>query len=419
MRNPEPLAHHYVSHIGLLGPNSDQEFWELAKPLLPELSDFYPIQFWRHETTGNLWEANLFASDDNGRTENIFFDARSVPSFRGIKPSQEVPSDGSLLSTFTEYVRQDLPAGLTSRIAIMVNRPYDAAQRYFQLKIIADQSPEFSPEVIIRPEGNCFWIDEMVPNARVVDRMYLGQLEGLDPDPNASVIQCIKSAPGDEYKWRGELRQKIRQWCADSEPRQKPDRSISILISWELEKRVFVRQNEFLDYILSSSRNNFSSVNLFVNGMTGGVDGGAINSQIDEAEAALTEKLVRKHAHVAEVVYMGGKSMQDKAALCASVDMFAAPLGTASIIPMMLGIPGIAYCSPRFFSGYSWMKEGNTILIPSEKTWAVEGNPIDRPDWAAVDDTGESYDIDMDYLKSIAAGSLSQIAINEPPMRPR
>lgn len=412
-------AHHHASFIGILGHENDLSIWQNhIRPAFPEFSGFHPTKFWRHETSGDLWEAEILAADDAGNVAHLHFDQHSIPTITRLSSGTDAPDDQSLLSVFAKHVRAGKLVSERSQIALIVNRPYDAAQRYFQLKLLYDRNPGFSPEIILRPDGNCYWIDELVPSSKIVDRKSLSSLQAMPKDPTVSIIQCIKWMPNSDFEWRGEFRKKVRQWYSDAPARHKKDRSIGILISFELEKRVFVRQLEYFQHVLSTARSNFESIVLFINGMTGGVDGGPINAEINRTEMEITSLLLSDNPHVTDVVYMGGKSMQEKAALCASVDAFFAPLGTASTVPMMLGIPGIAYCSPKFYKSYAWMKEGNSHLVPPDKVWAADAKPIARPKWAEVDSTGESYDIDMEYLQSVTSGLLATIAINEDPMKP-
>ncbi len=183
-----------------------------------------------------------------------------------------------------------------------------------------------------------------------------------------------------------------------------------ILISLELEKRIWVNQVEVYKAVTAKLLNKFSSLTIIVNGMTGkeyGEESREVKKMIEKERVLVKEMF---HGFDVDLIDLSGQTLRVKSKYISIIDMFIAPIGSATILPSLIfEKPGmtVGYTS-RFTPSYrsyvldsTWIPPPESIEdfpdINGEISWPVPGQAI-------------SYSIDqgafMTGLKSVL-GQLS------------
>jgi hypothetical protein len=120
-----------------------------------------------------------------------------------------------------------------------------------------------------------------------------------------------------------------------------------MFISFDLEKRKFQNQVEILALAIDSAKIDGLNICIYINGMTG-PDGGADSpfyEDIRQEEIDLISDITERCGSF-KYIHMFGWSLRRKLMHVSQCSLFIAPSGNASLIPMLLDIPGVFYASP-------------------------------------------------------------------------
>ncbi len=401
--------------ICLHGIGSDKHEWQKAKELLleeiPNIESFSPTHFWRWDV--GVWSVDLFAADANGKVLAITFDVVAKLSYRwsdGCSAGGGV-TEGSF-NAFVSAQTSKKPNANATLIALLVDRPLDVAAKIFYLRDIRNRIwKNYTPSILLLPEGNLFDVGELLPFAKIAGRQSFDDYLEKDPDTSYSSVMCIFPEQNSDYIWRADFRKTLQKWISDGESKaDNANNCVNLFISLELEKRVFVRQEEFFIRLINLINKYYDSINIYVNGMTGSTDGPDSFPSIKDKEMLIIDRIIGSKN--ISVTHMHGMTIKEKCHAVNKIDYFSGPLGTGTMIPMYGGKVGTTYGSPKFLTGYSWMAEQQTVVVPIEWTTAAEGTPLARPYWAETDDTGESYDIDIEKLLNLCENQIRQLDKN-------
>lgn len=170
---------------------------------------------------------------------------------------------------------------------------------------------------------------------------------------------------------KGGLRKGLDPLFEDIRRQPRPAGGPFILaVSLELEKRVWVEQVEGIAQVLGLLLAHHSRLELMVNGMTASVLKPPEDPFADIAErerealghicARLPGLITLRHLH--------GQTLPEKCAALSHASYFIGPVGSASLLPLALSLPGLVYGSPEAMRSVRWMIEpGDRLaMLPPE-----------------------------------------------------
>jgi len=172
------------------------------------------------------------------------------------------------------------------------------------------------------------------------------------PSPFVHYTKSIAYPSKDYMAYIAEMKE-MAHAIARENGRASPSRphGTSIFISYDLEKRVFKNQESEFRETLSYLSKRFGDVTLIVNGLTSGVGGPReFAHDIHRTEIEITKKVVEGLDRVT-VLDMFGYTIEEKLRVVQWCDFYLAPKGNASLIPMLVDVPGIYYGSSTFMEG--------------------------------------------------------------------
>lgn len=188
-----------------------------------------------------------------------------------------------------------------------------------------------------------------------------------------------------------------------------PMRSIRLVVSFDLEKRIWVNQNECIEAIIGYVKKKYESpVSVIVNGMTGNT------SQLRHEISAVVKSeknIVNKLSAMenVEVVDCSEQTLGDKYKNFLGAHFFIAPIGSATMLPsLIMGINGMAVGNSEMISSpwYRAFAEKKCWFPDIEKIGtAAEARGI--KEWHKPAET-VSYSIDEDYFISEFANLISE-----------
>lgn len=402
---------HYASMIALGLGVPDSFLWSQLVEAADGRIDqsFTPVAYWRYER--QLWTVDLYVADAKGMTIGLHV----TPTELQIETAGGETPDHLI---FRKFIAQGGVPASQAKIVLLVDRPYDAAQRYFQLAVLLEQYPDFTPDIAVSSDRNSFSYRDILSRVGSVSMTSYSELVFDAPDPTVSMVQCIRFDNKKDFLWRKKFRQALTEWKSQGSERSilHDENIIRIFISFDLEKRKFTNQVVYFRNVIKIALDMASSAELYINGMTGWVDkdgnhnpkSRAFFSEFDAVEDKLLQEIT-KGFPLRKIVRLQGLDIMQKARAISPIDFFVAPLGSAAMIPMQTGIPGVTYCSPKFRKSYGWMLEGKAVIVPENSVVAADGDPINQPQWARHDATGESYDIDMDTIVTLTRNTLDHL----------
>lgn len=121
-----------------------------------------------------------------------------------------------------------------------------------------------------------------------------------------------------------------------------PKSSFKLMISLELEKRNWLNQVDLYQKTLLTLSKQFKDICLVINGMTGYEfsQNSSNMAKVIEYEKTLIDEITQ--ACPLTVIDLAGKTLREKTELIADIDMFIAPIGSATILPaLILQKPGM------------------------------------------------------------------------------
>ncbi|MFD3389351.1 hypothetical protein [Alteromonas macleodii] len=133
--------------------------------------------------------------------------------------------------------------------------------------------------------------------------------------------------------------------------------TLKIFVSLELEKRVWLNQEEVIRQVVNELKKSYQSISLVVNGMTGTCQG------IDKK----VEKVINKEKQIVQqltsqldvaVEDLSGRDLFDKYTAIKECHFYIAPIGSATMLPsLLIELPGITVgntemLSSQFYRGF-------------------------------------------------------------------
>ena len=162
-----------------------------------------------------------------------------------------------------------------------------------------------------------------------------------------------------------------------------------LLVTLELEKRIWAEQEEGISRFLTLARNHVGRpLTVFVNGMTAAANGNRFMEfdKIDMEENAIMDDIRRNSPCDTRFLRGFGKTMEEKIETLRSYGFYVGPFGSSSVISTVLNIPGVTYQNRHYINRTrKGPKIRHRIKVPANKIRNVE----DKEGIAAND--GESF----------------------------
>jgi hypothetical protein len=241
--------------------------------------------------------------------------------------------------------------------------------------------------------------DQPAPEHRILSTIYLfggmklGLRQGLDP-----LFEALRPLP------------------------QPAHGAFTLAVSLDLEKRVWVEQVEALAEVLGLLLAHHPRVELLVNGMTATVAQPPTDPFADiaarelEAMAVIAARLpgpvTLRHLH--------GQTLLEKCAALRQASYFIGPVGSASLLPLALGLPGLVYGNREAMRSVRWMFEprDRLAMLPLELVQPVAAALGMRSyKWARGLQSG-SYSIQPAAFLAHVAAELRRLSLLPPAPNP-
>lgn len=297
--------------------------------------------------------------------------------------------------------------GSDTVFALWVARGYDTMQRVAQLRqLAAEFGPDFRPRLAINAVGNLLDPDVALPFAREALRIGQPGVWRREISTDINLCECLKYEYRRQNAFHEEILRFIRvlaQQDGDSASgaAAEADARFSVFISIEAEKRQMTNQADFFLSLLTALQMAHGPLDVFVNGMTGNIEGVDHFSDIRDFEASLIAKLAEALPEV-RFTHMHNWTFATKAISCRRLDFYVAPIGTAMLIPLALEIPGVVYNSPDMLTQFLWFLKvmpSRTVAIDRGWTHTVEGDLAMRKyAWGWQDKSRMSYALDVEQV---------------------
>ncbi|MEI6158899.1 MAG: hypothetical protein WCP77_03605 [Roseococcus sp.] len=211
---------------------------------------------------------------------------------------------------------------------------------------------------------------------------------------------------------RGNLRKGLDRLFPRPSPPGAADPTFTLAISLELEKRVWVEQVEALAGVLRLLQAHHPRVALMVNGMTSpALEPNRENfADIAEQERQAIGAMLAGLPGSIPVLHLHGHTILEKSEALARANYFIGPIGSASLLPLALGIPGLVYGSAEGVKAARWMiepRDGIRIFPPRHVTSAPEAKGARRYSWARGFQS-ISYSMDPEVFVDFVARELAR-----------
>ena len=401
---------------------ADGVFGDVSSALREDIAAFKPTIFYRNDP--GLWEFLCFMADTRNSIISVHVDAADNAYLNlyvgDLKQRLSTRMNGDkefpALKLFRDAVTAGHGAeiGKASVIALWVDRGFDAAKRIAQILYIAKRyGASFRAKIANRNHGNVFRHEDVMPFLEPPLA-----IEGPDQwrkniSLDTNLIECLAGDGEAENEINREMRQLVRSLAANEPAHvtENENACFKILVSLELEKRIFTNQDIFISTLLSRLSERHGNILLVVNGMTGFED--RIEDEfgdIKQVERQLVEQVCAKLSNVS-VKFMHGKTFREKAGAYKQLDFFAAPIGTAALIPQILGIPGVVFGSAAMLKHYSWFNDiTESRAVLSNPDWSqpvATDEAMRKYAWGWDDGSRLSYAIDVPSLVDLCLSQIS------------
>lgn len=143
----------------------------------------------------------------------------------------------------------------------------------------------------------------------------------------------------------------------------------ALYVSFELEKHQWLEQTQALATFLNRTHRQRIGFNrLLVNGMTSPWDGRPADffETIEDVERGMITRLTNRLEFPLEVEWMFGRTFAEKLEATRGARFAVAPIGSASLIPNALGVPGVSYSNKDRIRWIKWLDHPNMKRIPPE-----------------------------------------------------
>lgn len=197
-------------------------------------------------------------------------------------------------------------------------------------------------------------------------------------------------------------------------PQAIPDYS-RIFITLEVEKRIWREQEDALGKFLTRARTDLGRpLTVYINGMGASVNGstGGDFGDIEEAETQAVERLAQRAPGDTQFLRGFGKTIDTKIEECRNYGFFLGPLGTSSLVPIIMDLPGITYHN-RFFIDSNTMFQGHQVTrLGIEHIRNLDGFSGIAPKFDDKQNVG--YSIDADFFAETAMTHFCKVRAASP-----
>lgn len=398
----------------------------------PFLADTYDL-VWRMDR--DLWRVRLFffrgedwlalefrqtllsaalrlAAPDGPREGSFTFRAQAF------EPLEEGGRLAAEAEQFHARARQSPMTAITRfRFQTDNGRVFDSLASCAKLRLLSEASPDFRFHVLEVHRRRALTDPATLPLGALFEGAERASRrpEGNVAPPEHRILSSIYLFGGMKRGLRQGLDPLFDQIRARPRPAGGP---FVLAVSLELEKRVWVEQVEGIAQVLALLLAHHPQVELMVNGMTAPVSKppedpfADIAAREREAMAAICARLpgpvTLRHLH--------GLTLLEKAAALHQASYFIGPVGSASLLPLTLGLPGLLYGNRQAMLSVGWMFEPRDRLtfLPIQLIRPVAAALGMRAyGWARGLQSG-SYSIEPAAFLAHLEGELSRLGLLPP-----
>lgn len=185
-----------------------------------------------------------------------------------------------------------------------------------------------------------------------------------------------------------------------------------IFLTVEAEKRIWKEQDEAVPQLLSRIRSNVGTpLTVIVNGMTSPFGGSPPDKfeSIFQFETDIVDRIRARSPADTSFVRAFGLTIRQKLALARTCAFSIGPVGSGSIVPIILGMPGISYHNTYFLDTYLPIDPVGVMRIDeSNIVNCADAIGID-PKFGSKQTTG--YSIDTNYFVEVASQHFGKVAM--------
>ena len=287
-------------------------------------------------------------------------------------------------------------------IAIYSSRVHDGLYAIASASMLASVMPN---ALLCYPKLHKLLNPENIPSLQHMRRLEVDWSEA-DSKRNCMLTSWIESPsfePLDVYDHIESVLVDIYSNQKEFRHDSSSEEGITILISYEAEKRAWIEQVEGFKSLFKRLVLEFSNVTVYVNGMTAPDEGAGLDF-FDEIRVAEENFIADLQRTVPEVKFfhLFGFRMIEKIAQMHKVDYFVGPAISAVMVPALLGKPGFTYAGTRILKQhqpfFARLKSLKVVSI-DQVSDASEYLGLVRYDWAVGASDGTSYHIDPNYFE--------------------
>lgn len=185
-----------------------------------------------------------------------------------------------------------------------------------------------------------------------------------------------------------------------------------LFLTVEAEKRVWKEQDDAVPRLLSKLRSDVGApLTVIVNGMTAPFGGSAPDKfqSVFDFETTIVDTIRARSPADTTFVRAFGLTIRQKLVLARSCAFSIGPVGSGSIVPIILGMPGISYHNKFFLDTYLPIDPTGVMRIDENNIVnCVDAVGID-PKFGAKQTTG--YSIDASYFVEVALQHFRNVAM--------
>lgn len=359
-----------------------------------------------------LWESSVYF-EHAGKVFYISFDQNDNIQARmkgaGIDIKSETYVDGDEVDFVINEIIDYLASGRAEEIgaetffALWVSRGYDTLQNVSIFRMLCNKyAGRVSAKVAVLLTGNLIDARKFFP--------FISRFETIDAPGSwrkalpisTNLAESLKLDWKHQNDFHKEMISIIRAMGNGEQeiPPTSGDGRFNVFISIEAEKRQAINQLNLFSEILRRLSGRHK-INVFVNGMTGNIEGADEFSAVKLFEEDIIQKL-RSFFPTVGFLHMHGWTFEEKAKKCSELHFHISPLGTAMLIPLCLNVPGIVYNSPAMMSQFLWLLKvmpSRTKPVPLDWVSASDQDlAINKYAWGHSDNSRTSYFVDVEKI---------------------
>ena len=311
----------------------------VKKPLLDDSR-----MYMRKDENGDMMSLYFRESEGGCIVLNLAYKKRNAEFLHFPKAGKSFSADrGPFADSQLEFARRYLDSPVRDRVVYRpsFSRPLDNLEEIVR---ITDDSK------LHEKNGNLLYL---LPNrdATIFAPERILETAGIDfqiVDEEFAEMAHIVSVPNRFAGWRKYMDLVHHAFATDT----KKDIS-RILVTLELEKRIWAEQEEGISKFLTLARDHVGNpLTVFVNGMTAAANGKCFSEfdKINTKERAILDEIRRNSPLDTRFVRGFGKTMQEKIELLRNYGFYVGPFGSSSVISTVLDIPGVTYQNRHYIN---------------------------------------------------------------------